>query len=78
MTIPEPQHENLASFLSSHHHLRWLHDIHLKSFYQVKHLYMIEKKVIPKLDQNLHQILALKGFRGFYENQNVFPVTAVI
>ncbi|XP_078352494.1 nuclear pore complex protein Nup133-like isoform X2 [Oculina patagonica] len=34
MTIPEPQHEDLASFLSSHHHLRWLHDIHLKSFYQ--------------------------------------------
>ena len=36
MTIPEPQHQDLARFLSSHHHLSWLHDIQTKSFYQVK------------------------------------------
>lgn len=32
--VPEQQHGDLSRFLSSHHHLSWLHDINLKSFYQ--------------------------------------------
>ncbi|RMX50067.1 hypothetical protein pdam_00002883 [Pocillopora damicornis] len=32
--VPEQQNDDLSRFLSSHHHLSWLHDIHLKSFYQ--------------------------------------------
>ncbi|XP_031561013.1 nuclear pore complex protein Nup133-like [Actinia tenebrosa] len=34
MNQPAPQHENLGKFLSSHHHLSWLHDIHTKSFHK--------------------------------------------
>lgn len=36
MSIPEPQHEDLARFLSSHHHLSWLHDVQTKAYNQVK------------------------------------------
>lgn len=32
--VPEQQNDDLSRFLSSHHHLSWLHHIHLKSFYQ--------------------------------------------
>ncbi|KAK3749505.1 hypothetical protein QZH41_013473 [Actinostola sp. cb2023] len=34
MNQPALQHENLGKFLSSHHHLSWLHDVHTKSFYK--------------------------------------------
>ncbi|XP_015775013.1 PREDICTED: nuclear pore complex protein Nup133-like [Acropora digitifera] len=34
MSIPEPQHEDLARFLSSHHHLSWLHDVQTKAYNQ--------------------------------------------
>ncbi|XP_068683953.1 nuclear pore complex protein Nup133-like isoform X2 [Montipora foliosa] len=34
MSMPEPQHEDLARFLSSHHHLSWLHDIQTRAFNQ--------------------------------------------
>ncbi len=35
MSQPTTQHENLSKFLSSHDHLKWLHDIERQSFYQV-------------------------------------------
>lgn len=35
MSQPTNQHENLSKFLSSHDHLKWLHDIERQSFYQV-------------------------------------------
>ena len=35
MSQPTTQHENLSKFLSSHDHLKWLHDIERNSFYQV-------------------------------------------
>ncbi|XP_028398502.1 nuclear pore complex protein Nup133-like [Dendronephthya gigantea] len=34
MSQPTTQHENLSKFLSSHDHLKWLHDIERHSFYQ--------------------------------------------
>ncbi|CAB4038947.1 nuclear pore complex Nup133-like [Paramuricea clavata] len=34
MSQPTTQHENLSKFLSSHDHLKWLHDIERQSFYQ--------------------------------------------
>ena len=36
MSQPTTQHENLSKFLSSHEHLKWLHDIERQSFYQVR------------------------------------------
>ena len=35
MSQPWTQHENLSKFLSSHDHLKWLHDIERNSFYNV-------------------------------------------
>lgn len=42
MSIPEPQHEDLARFLSSHHHLSWLHDVQTKAYNQVKSNYYLK------------------------------------